>query len=314
MISAGNIFNDLATALRRTMSPIRKRDANAASAATAGAAAEAAGEGPSDKRGGNRSSPPLTMDASGDVEGAKENVEMERKSPSSPAASAADHKARKTTKKRARFEPLPATATAAEAPSTAADSDRRTKSLRQRRRQSLAVGMESCGGGGRDLARTNSGGHGAPSPSSSSSHKRSRAAAAGQYKRRQSMAATVAAQAAALSGTSPHFHPDLTLEKLREMQTSAQQKKQASLEASLTPMQSLDFNDAQFLEINTMFDFHPVPGTSPPPKSTAVAAAVAVAAETTSKERPSRPRLRSGDEKQLEDKADQSAKVSWVPN
>ena len=167
--------------------------------------------------------------------------------------------------------------------------------------------MESCGGGGRDLARTNSGGHGAPSPSSSS-HKRSRAAA-GQYKRRQSMAATVAAQAAALSGTSPHFHPDLTLEKLREMQTSAQQKKQASLEASLTPMQSLDFNDAQFLEINTMFDFHPVPGTSPPPKS-----AAAVAAEITSKERPSRPRLRSGDEKQLEDKTDQSSKVSWVPN
>ena len=308
MISAGNIFNDLATALRRTMSPIRKRDANAAATAAAAAGA-AVGEGPSDKPGGSNRSPTQTMEASGDVEGAKENVELERKSPSSPAASAADHKARKTTKKRARFEPLPAAAS--EAPSTAADSDRRTKSLRQRRRQSLAVGMEGCGG--RDLARTNSGGHGgAPSPSSSSSHKRSRAAAAGQYKRRQSMAATVAAQAAALSGTSPHFHPDLTLEKLREMQTSAQQKKQASLEASLTPMQSLDFNDAQFLEINTMFDFHPVPGTSPPPKS---AMAAAVAAETTtSKERPSRPRLRSGDEKQLEDKADQSAKVSWVPN
>ena len=267
MISASNIFNDLATALRRTMSPVRKKDANATAATTV------ANEGPSDQG--------PTIVASGNVE-SRGNPELERNQ-SSPAS--VDGKTKKTSKKRARFEPLPPllpAKEAAEAPATLSDSDRRssgTKSLRQRRRQSLAVGMES--GGNRDVARTHSGGN----SSSSSTNKRSSRAA--QYKRRQSMAAT--------SVTSTHFHPDLTLEKLREMQNSAQQKKQASMEASLTPMQSLDFNDAQFLEINTMFDFHPMPGASPSPKAT-------------SKERPSRPRQRSRDEQ--EDKADQESKVS----
>lgn len=301
MISASNIFNDLATALRRTMSPVRKKDANAA----------AAGEGADDQ--GSSPSQSVTMVEGGDVE-CKENLELLEREQSSASASV-DCKTKKTAKKRARFEPLPplqppAAGAAADAPLTLSDSDRRSsgaKSLRQRRRQSLAVGME--GGGNRDLARTHSGGH---SSSSSSANKRSNRAV--QYKRRQSMAAscTVAAAAAAASSssTSPHFHPDLTLEKLREMQSFAQQKKQASIEAaSLTPMQSLDFNDAQFLEINTMFDFHPMPGTSPSPKSAAAAAmAVVAAAETTSKERPSRPRLRSGGDEQ-EDKADQSSKV-----
>ena len=96
--------------------------------------------------------------------------------------------------------------------------------------------------------------------------------------------------------TSPHFHPDLTLEKLREMQNLAQQKKQASIDAaasaSLTPMQSLDFNDAaQFLEF---FDFHPIPQGSTSPKA-AEAVPAASGGETASKERTSRPRLRGSD-------------------
>ena len=289
MISASNIFNDLATALRRTMSPVRKKDANAA----ATAAATAADENPSEE--GATSSQSVTMVASGDVECvAAGNLKQ-----SSPASG--DCKAKNTAKKRARFEPLPpllpaaAAAATADAPMTLSDSDRRSKSLRQRRRQSLAVGMES---GNREVVRTSSGGR---TPEDARTHKRSRAA---QYKRRQSMAASTVAAAAAAASTSPHFHPDLTLEKLREMQTSAQQKKQASMEASLTPMQSLDFNDAQFLEINTMFDFHPMPGVaSPSPKS-----AVTAPETTTSKERPSRPRLRSGGDEQ-EDKADQNSKV-----
>jgi hypothetical protein len=268
MIAAGNIFSELALALRRTMSPVRK----------ASAAPTAAGDGEGDGQGGagnkqlQQECLEETSSSKADDENKKE-MGGENENAAPPTTTTSDER-----KKRTRFEPLPPLTMPSPVPE-ASTGQPKQQNLR-RRRQSVASTSLSAAGH-QDISRTQSVGSGGG---------RGGGGKRNAYKRRQSVHASVAA-----ASTSPHIHPELTLEKLKAMQIAQEQRKSAALAAlsagggGMSAMWSFD-NDLQLpcdpanrmpLEMNTMFDFHGPPGT---PNSAAAAA----------KERVSRPRSRCG--------------------